>query len=174
MKLKNEVLWLNWKRNQCSCNGAHLSLTGTNWRSRSSQIAGLRYKHTERQASSGSFEVLTLGLTLGNGSGTNFGASQCIPMGPWHCHWHWCCHLTLGVFIPLRTKQRLTMLHHFTSFHMWCHKLKWFCSFWMIYLDSSNQSQKQSPRHSLNHSRSNWIFYAGIWLVSYPSLHSKC
>ena len=42
---------------------------------------------------SGSFEVLTLGLTLGNGSGTDFGASQCIPMGP--------CRLTLGVFIPL-------------------------------------------------------------------------
>ena len=40
---------------------------------------------------SGSFEVLTLGLMLGNGSGTDFGASQCIPMGP--------CRLTLGVLI---------------------------------------------------------------------------
>ena len=39
------------------------------------------YKHTKRQASSGSFEVLTLAMTLGNGSGTHFGASQCIPMG---------------------------------------------------------------------------------------------
>ena len=57
----------------------------------------LRYKHTERQASSGSFEVLTLGLTLGNGSWTNFGVSQCIPMEPCHCH----CHLMLGVFMPL-------------------------------------------------------------------------
>ena len=31
---------------------------------------------------SSSFEVLTLGLTVGNVSGTDFGASQCIPMGP--------------------------------------------------------------------------------------------
>ena len=46
---------------------------------------------------SGSFKVLTLGLTLGNGSGTDFGASQWIPMGP--CR----CRLTLGVFIPLGT-----------------------------------------------------------------------
>ena len=48
--------------------------------------------------SSGSFEVLTLGLTLGNGSGTNFGASQCIP------EWDLAaaadsCRLMLGVFI---------------------------------------------------------------------------
>ena len=33
----------------------------------------------------GSFEVLTLRLTLGNGSGTDFEASQCIPMGPCRC-----------------------------------------------------------------------------------------
>ena len=118
MKLKNEVLWLNWKRNQCSCNGAHLSLTGTNWRSRSSQIAGLRYKHTERQASSGSFEVLTLGLTLGNGSGTNFGASQCIPMGPCHCRRHWRCCLTLSVFIPLGSV---------STWRRWCV----FCQFYL-------------------------------------------
>ena len=43
------------------------------------------------------YTVLTLAMTLGNGSGTHSGASQCIPMGP--------CHLTrrlpLGVFIPL-------------------------------------------------------------------------
>ena len=45
----------------------------------------LGYKHTERQASSGSFEVLTLVMTLGNGSGTHFEASQCIPMGPCRC-----------------------------------------------------------------------------------------
>ena len=45
-----------------------------------------------------SFEVLTLGLTLGNGSGTDFGASQCIPMGP--CR----CRLTLGVFIKLENR----------------------------------------------------------------------
>ena len=31
---------------------------------------------------SGTFEVLMLGLILGNGSGTDFGVSQCIPMGP--------------------------------------------------------------------------------------------
>ena len=37
--------------------------------------------------------MVTLGMTLGNRSGTDFGASQCIPMGP--------CRLTLGVFIPL-------------------------------------------------------------------------
>ena len=54
------------------------------------------YKHTEHQRS-GSFEVLTLGLTLGNGSGTDFGASQCIPIGPWHCR----CRLTLGVFAAI-------------------------------------------------------------------------
>ena len=55
-----------------------------------------RVKH---QAARGSFEVLTLGSTLGNGSGTDFGASQCIPMGP--CRWRWRYRLTLGVFIPL-------------------------------------------------------------------------
>ena len=51
---------------------------------------------------SGSFEVLPLAMTLGNGSGTDFGASQCIPMGP-------CClthrlplHLTLSVVMPLQ------------------------------------------------------------------------
>ena len=55
----------------------------------------LSCKHTKRQPPSSSFEVLTLGLMHENGSGTNFGASQCIPMGP--C----CCRLTLSVFIPL-------------------------------------------------------------------------
>ena len=45
------------------------------------------HKHKERQRS-GSFEVLTLAMMLGNGSGTHFGASQCIPMG--------LCRLTLG------------------------------------------------------------------------------
>ena len=42
-----------------------------------------------RPSGSGSFEVLTLGLTLRNGSGTDFGASQCISNG------------TYGVFIAL-------------------------------------------------------------------------
>ena len=56
----------------------------------------LSHKHTERQGQ-WQFEVLTLGLTLGNGSGTYFQASQCIPMGPCRCP----CRLTLGVFIPL-------------------------------------------------------------------------
>ena len=48
----------------------------------------LSYNYTERQRS-GSFEV----LTLGNGSGTHFGASQCIPIG--------LCRLTLSVVMPL-------------------------------------------------------------------------
>ena len=52
---------------------------------------------TPSVSGSGSFEVLTLGLTLDNGSGTDFGASQSIPMGPCRCH----CRLTLGVFMPL-------------------------------------------------------------------------
>ena len=68
-------------------------------------LVALSYKHTERQASSvgGSFETLTLGLTLGNGSGTDFGASQCIPIGPCDCRCRWCWRwrLTLGVSIPL-------------------------------------------------------------------------
>ena len=65
---------------------------------------------------SGSFEVLLLHLLLGNWSGTNFGASQCIPMGSWR--------LTLGVFIPLLVNNILSfylklnlftaMYHHFT------------------------------------------------------------
>ena len=50
---------------------------------------------TPSLSGSGSFEVLTLGLTLGNGSLTDSGASQCIPIGP--CR----CRLTIGVFIPL-------------------------------------------------------------------------
>ena len=32
---------------------------------------GLSYEHAEREASSGSFEVLTLAMTLANGSGTD-------------------------------------------------------------------------------------------------------
>ena len=55
----------------------------------------LSCKHTKCQPPSGSFEVLTLGLMHENWSGTNFGASQCISMGP-------CCYrLMLSVFIPL-------------------------------------------------------------------------
>ena len=38
-----------------------------------------------------------LALSLGNGSGTEFGASQCITMGPCRLT----RRLTLGVFIPL-------------------------------------------------------------------------
>ena len=49
---------------------------------------------------SGSFEV----LTVGNGSGTHFGASQCIPMGP--------CRLTLGVIIPLAMQK---WVEHFAN-----------------------------------------------------------
>ena len=62
--------------------------------------AVLTYNHTEHQRS-GSFEVLTLAMMLGNGSGIHFGASQCIPMGP--CHLTRCLmlRLTLGVVIPL-------------------------------------------------------------------------
>ena len=56
----------------------------------------LSNNHTERQRS-GSFEVLTLAMMLGNGSGTHFGASQCIPMGL--CRLSRC--LTLGVVMPL-------------------------------------------------------------------------
>ena len=54
---------------------------------------GINTPSVKRQASSGSFEVMTLGLTLENGSGTDFGASQCIPMGPCHLT----RRLTLGV-----------------------------------------------------------------------------
>ena len=46
---------------------------------------------------SGSFEVLLLAMTLGNGSGTHFGASQCIPIGPCRLT----RHLTLSVVMPL-------------------------------------------------------------------------
>ena len=52
----------------------------------------LSYNRTERQRS-GSFEVLTLAMILGNGSGTHFGASQCIPMGP--------CRLTRRLSLSL-------------------------------------------------------------------------
>ena len=52
------------------------------------------YNHTYRQHS-GSFEVLTLAMTLGNG--THFGASQCILMGPCSLTHR----LTLGVVMPL-------------------------------------------------------------------------
>ena len=56
----------------------------------------LSHKHTERQRQR-HFEVLTLGLMLGYGSGTDFQASQGIPMGPCRLT----RRLTLGVFIPL-------------------------------------------------------------------------
>ena len=39
---------------------------------------------TPSGSGSGSFEVLMLDLTIGNGSGTDFGTSQCIPVGPFH------------------------------------------------------------------------------------------
>ena len=51
------------------------------------------FTKTSSVSGSGSFEVLPLAMMLGNGSGTDFGASQCIPMGP--------CRLTLGVVMPL-------------------------------------------------------------------------
>ena len=38
-------------------------------------------------------------VTLGNGSGTDFGVSQCIPMGPCHLTRRLTLHLTLGVVI---------------------------------------------------------------------------
>ena len=48
-----------------------------------------------------SFELLPLAMMLRNGSRTDFGASQCIPMGP--CRLTQCLmlHLTLGVVMPL-------------------------------------------------------------------------
>ena len=60
--------------------------------------------NTPSGSGSGTFEVLTLGLTLGNGSGTDFGASQCIPMGPcrWRRRYRW--RLTLGVGIAYKWK----------------------------------------------------------------------
>ena len=73
--------------NQCSCSHGVIGTTT------------LRvYPH---RASSGKVPLecvmymMTLPLTLGNGSGTHFGASQCIPMGP--CRFT--RHLTLGVGI---------------------------------------------------------------------------
>ena len=61
----------------------------------------------DSQASSGigSFSVLTHGLMLQNGSGTDFGASKCIPMGPCRCHFCWRCRLKLGVFIVMYQTQ---------------------------------------------------------------------
>ena len=50
---------------------------------------------------SGSFEVLALGLTLGNGSGTDFQASQCIPIQVATLVSMLPLLLPLGVFIPL-------------------------------------------------------------------------
>ena len=54
---------------------------------------------TPRVSGSGSFDVLPLWLMLENGSGTDFGTSQCIPMGPYHCR------STLGVGIALELPQ---------------------------------------------------------------------
>ena len=59
------------------------------------KVKGITTPSVKRQASSGSFEVLTLAMMLGNGSGTHFGASQCIPMG--HCRLT--LRLPLGVAI---------------------------------------------------------------------------
>ena len=56
--------------------------------------------NTPRGSGSGSFEVLTLGLTLGNGSGTDFQASQCIPIQA--AMILSTLPLALGVFIPIR------------------------------------------------------------------------
>ena len=39
----------------------------------------LSYKHTERQGER-QIEYIGSMVTLGNGTGTNFGVSQCIPM----------------------------------------------------------------------------------------------
>ena len=52
--------------------------------------------NTPSGSGSGSFEVLTLGLTLGNGSGTDFQVSQCIPMEAATL----ASTLPLGLFIP--------------------------------------------------------------------------
>ena len=52
-----------------------------------------------RPSGSDSFEVLTLELTLGNGSGTDFQASQCIPIQAATL----ALPLTLGVVIALIT-----------------------------------------------------------------------
>ena len=45
-------------------------------------LKGINTLSVEHQASSDSIEVLTLGLTHGNGSGVDFQASQYIPMDP--------------------------------------------------------------------------------------------
>ena len=53
--------------------------------------------NTPSVSGSGSFEALPLAMMLGNGSGTYFGVSQCIPMGPCRLT----LRLTLGVVMPL-------------------------------------------------------------------------
>ena len=45
-----------------------------------------------------------LAMTLGDGSATDFGASQCIPMGPCHLT----RRLTLGVVMPLTTETKIS------------------------------------------------------------------
>ena len=66
------------------------------WCLKSDRMCPLSYNHTKRPRS-GSFEVLMLVMMLGNGSGTHFGASQCIPMGSCRLT----RRLTLGVVMPL-------------------------------------------------------------------------
>ena len=63
------------------------------------KVMGITTPSVKPQASSGSFEVLTLAMTLGNGSRTHFGASQCIPIGPCHLTHRLTLHLPLGVVI---------------------------------------------------------------------------
>ena len=57
--------------------------------------------NTPSVSGSSSFEVLLLAMMLGNGSGTDFGASQCIPMGPYHLTRRLMLRLTLSVVMPL-------------------------------------------------------------------------
>ena len=73
----------------------------------------VRYKHTECQASRscGGFEVLTLGLTLGKGSGSNFKVSQSIPIQAVMLTML-SLPMSLGVFVPL------TLGFHFTYFRV--------------------------------------------------------
>ena len=64
-------------------------------------LEGVNTPNVKRQRQIGSIgihcNIVTLLLTLGNGSGTDFGASQCIPMGPCRCRCRLTRRLTLGM-----------------------------------------------------------------------------
>ena len=73
-----------------------------------------------------SFELLPLAMMLRNGSGTDFGASQCIPMGP--CRLTQCLmlHLTLGVVMPLVGMNQHYGMLQYSADILYCHIQRWY------------------------------------------------